>query len=99
MLRYSNQIVFRCSSWSNESVPCSVALLGYMVGLVALLAQRWKELEIGRKATPKVSEGMSCTVEHGSEVVPHLMTSMSSCFQHDSEKSQIVGLHTHTKIN
>ena len=68
-----------------------------MVGLVALLAQRWKELEIGRKATPKVSEGMSCTV--GSEVVPNLMTSMSSCFQHDFEKSQIVGLHTHTQIN
>ena len=66
MFRCSNQIVFRCSGWSNVSVPCSVALLGD--GWTGCTAQRWKELEIGRKATPKVSEGMSCTVEHGCEV-------------------------------
>ena len=91
--------MFRCS---NQSVLCCTRLVKSECAMFRCTASRWKELEIGRKATPKVSEGMSCcTVEHGLRLqYCHMMTSMSSCFQQRrSEKSQIVGLHTHAKIN
>ena len=84
-------------------IVCSVALAGQMRTChVPLHCFEMERIGNWQESNPKVSEGMSCcTVEHGLRLqYCHMMTSMSSCFQQRrSEKSQIVGLHTHAKIN